>query len=254
MASAESNLSQVELAMCRLVEATETIKFLGPGCLSRFASTPKSHELLVASNQVLTKSYLRAIENQEKEISKKRKPSVKIFAEFSGINDGTYRTLQRIPVIDLYHSIEDDVFEVNGIIYISLTSGLLRKNNLLNRSLQTFIFNEESASLILASDHLQCLMFRGESTRVERNVVFDTRVYDLLQFDSVLAGDDGRIPQYFLRSDTKKPFFKEDEFEEGEKPLGAVIVNKDCCLFGFLNFVNRNPVPLLFGIGSSKCF
>ena len=256
MASAESNLSQVELAMCRFVEETtghETIKFLGPGCLLSFASqhflqstsgTPNSDKFLVASNQVLTKSYLRAIEKEDK--SNERKPSVKIFAEFPGTKNR--KSLERKPLSELYNSLEDDVFEVNGIIYISLIkprSGL-SKNSLLNRSLQVFIFNEETFSSILAADQLRCLVFHGESTRAARSPVFETRAYDLLQFDSILAGDDGTFPKYFLRSDNKS-FFKEDQFEEGEKPLGAVIVSKDSCLAGFLNFVNKNPIPVLFG-------
>ena len=281
MASSESSLSQVELAMCRLVEETtghDTIKFLGPGCLSSFASlsffqsttsgTPNfteawrslsfrtnSDKFLVASNQVLTKSYLRAIENREKEKSKKHKTSVKVLAEFPGTKDR--RSLERKPLSELYNSLEHDVFEVNGIIYISLTklpSGLLRKSSLLNRTLQAIAFNEETVSSILASDQLQCLVFRGESTRTARNAVFDTRAYDLLQFDSVLAGDDEKFPKYFLRSDTSTRFFKEDEFEEGEKPLGAVVVTKDSYLAGFLNFCNKNPVPVLIGIDSGKRF
>ena len=266
MASAENNLSRVELAMCRLVEETtghETIKFLGPGCLASFenvsflqsSSTPNTDKFLVASNQVLTKSYLRAIKRQEKEKSRKRKPSVKVLAEFPGTKNR--RLFERKPLSDLYNSLEDDVFEVNGIIYISLTklrSGPIWKDSLLNRSLQAFLFNEETISSILASDQLQCLVFRGESTRAERNAVFDTKAYDLLQSDSVLAGDDGRFPKYFLRSDTKKRFFKEDEFEGGEKPLGAVIVNEDSYLVGFLNVYNKTPVPVLVGIDSGKRF
>ena len=266
MASTENNLSQVKLAMCRIFEGTtghETIKFLGPGCLSSFASvsflpstsgSPNSDKFLVASNQVLTKSYLRAIEKKEK--SKQRKPSVKIFAEFQGTKDR--RSLERKPLSELYNLLEHDVFEVNGLIYISLTklrSGLW-KNSLLNRSLQAFIFDEETVSSILASHQLQCFVFRGnESSRAERNAVFETRAYGLLQFDSVLAGDDGRFPKYFLRSDTNKRFLQEDEFEEGEKPLGAVIVNKDNShLAGFLNVYGKSLVPVLVGIESGKCF
>ena len=268
MASGKNNPSQVKLAICRLVEETaghEKIKYLGPGCLSSFESvlflqstsgTPNSDKFLVASNQVLTKKYLKAFEEKDK--SKKRKPSVKIFAEFPGTKDR--RSLERIPLSELYNSLERDVFEVNGIIYISvkikLWGGLLWKNSLLNRGLQAFIFDEESVSSILASDQLQCLVFRGESTRTGRNAVFETGAYDLLQLDSVLAGDDGRFPKYFLRSDTNKRFFKEDEFEEGEKPLGAVIVNKDIShLAGFLNVRDdKSLVPVLVGIDLGKRF
>ena len=248
MASAQSSVSEAELAICRLVEETsghETFKYLGPGCLASFESveflhsfgTPNSNYFLVASNQVLTKSHLCAIEKQDKARSNRRKPSVKIVAEFPGSKDRG--SLERKPLSDLYRSLEDDVFEFNGIIYVALTK--LKKGSFLKRSLQVSSISE------LASNQLKCLVFCGERTR-ERNAVFSTRVYDLvLQFDSCLACDESRFSNYmyFLRSEEKKRFLKESEFEEGEKPLGAIIVSKDYQLAGFLNFFKNHPAPVL---------
>lgn len=245
MASAQSSVSEAELAFCRLVEETsghQTFKYLGPGCLASFESveflhslgTPNSNFFLVASNQVLTKNHLCAIEKQDKARSSRRKPSVKIVAEFPGSKDRG--SLERKPLSDLYRSLEDDVFEFNGIIYVALTK--LKKGSFLKRSLQVSSISE------LASNQLKCLVFCGERTR-ERNAVFSTRGYDLLQFDSFLACDESRFSNYFLRSEEKKRFFKEGEFEEGEKPLGAIIVSKDYQLAGFLNFFKNHPAPVL---------
>jgi len=256
MASAQSSVSQ---AICRLVEETsghEKIKFLGPGCLASFPNvqflhsvgTPKSNSFLVASNQVLTKSHLRAIENQDKEKSKRRKPSVKIVAEFLG----TKEKLERKPLDDLYRSFNHDVFELDGIIYVALTKleGLFSKSSLLSRTLEASSFVQGRVS---SSDQLQCLVFCGERTREEKSAVFFTKGYDLLEFDSVLARDDSQFPQYFLRSEEKKRYLKENEFEEGEKPLGAIIVTKDHHrLAGFLHFIDKTPAPVLVGIEPGK--
>jgi len=256
MVSAESKIGG---AMCRLVEETsghETMKFLGPGCLASFPNvqflhsvgTPKSNSFLVASNQVLTKSHLRAIKNQDKEKSKRRKPSVKIVAEFLG----TKENLERRPLGDLYRSFDDDVFELNGVIYVALTKleGRFSKSSLLNRTLEASSFVQARA---FSSDQLQCLVFCEERTREETSAVFSTRAYDLLPFDSVLAADDSRFPSYFLRSEEKKRYLKEDEFEQCEKLLGAVLVSKDRYhVVGFLNFFNKTPAPALFGTETGK--
>lgn len=261
MASAEGNQSQARLGICRLVEETsghETIKFLGTGCLSYFESvsflhsvgTPKSQKFLVASNQVLTKGYLKAIKNQK---SKKAKSCVTIFAEFPGTKDGSL--LERKPLSDFYNSLEHDVFELNDIIYICVTKklqgGVFNKKSLLDRSLHA---SSKTLPSAFASDQLQCLVYCGETTPAKTcsPTTFSIRTYDLLQFDSFLAADDARYPKYFLRSEEKKRFVKEDEFDESEKPLGAVIVNKDYNLAGFLNFHNKIPTPVLVGIDSAK--
>lgn len=258
MASAEGNQSQARLGICRLVEETsghETIKFLGTGCLSYFESisffqsvgTPKSQKFLVASNQVLTKGYLRAIKKQK---SKKAKSCVTIFAELPGTKDGSL--LERKPLSDFYNSLEHDVFELNDIIYICVTKklqgGVFNKKSLMDRSLHASSFKEETLSSAFASDQLQCFVYCGETTAT----TFSMRTYDLLQFESFLAADDARYPKYFLRSEEKKRFLKEDEFDTSEKPLGAVIVNKDYNLAGFLNFHNKIPTPVLVGIDSAK--
>ena len=154
MASAQSSVSEAELAICRLVEETsghETFKYLGPGCLASFESveflhsfgTPNSNYFLVASNQVLTKSHLCAIEKQDKARSNGRKPSVKIVAEFPGSKDRG--SLERKPLSDLYRSLEDDVFEFNGIIYVALTK--LKKGSFLLASIQYFRVGFESAEV-----------------------------------------------------------------------------------------------------------
>lgn len=260
MASAEGNLSQAERGICRLVEETsgcETIKILGPGCLSYFESvsflqsvgrTPNSQNFLVASNQVLTKDYLKAIEDHDKEKPKKDKSAVAIFAEFPGTKNRS--SLERKPLTDFYNSLENDVLELNGIIYICITKKLRRlfkKSSFLGRSLQASSFKEQTLSLNV--DQLQCLVLCGETTHAEVNVAtFSMRAYELLQSDSCLAADDAQLPKYFLRNEERKRFLQEDDFEKSEKPLGAVVLNKNNNLAGFLNFCNKTPAPVLVGI------
>lgn len=265
--SAVSSISNAVLGIGRLVEETsghQTFKHLGPTCLAKFESTQFLYSVamgqppnyfLVASNQVLTKDHLEALEKQEREKrNKKREPSVKIVAEFPGIKDR--RKLERKPLSELYSSL-DDVFELNGIIYVALTKLTLGswhfgKSSLISRALEAIDTEKENvSSLTLTSDQLQCLVFCGErtaSTRGNRNVCeLSTRVYDLLQFDSVLANDESRFPSYFLRNDEKKRFLEEGDFEGDEKPLGAIIFNKDCKLAGVLNFINKHPSPVIVG-------
>ena len=263
--SAVSSISNAVLGIGRLVEETsghETFKHLGPTCLAKFESTqflysvgtPNSNYFLVASNQVLTKDHLAALEKQEQEKrNKKREPSVKIVAEFPGIKD--QRKLERKPLSELYRSLEEDVFELNGIIYVALTkleSRRFGKSSLISRALEAIDTENGNGSSVLTSDQLQGLVFCGErtaSTRVNRNVCeLSTRVYDLLQFDSVLVNDESRSPSYFLRNDENKRFFEEGEFAKDEKPLGAIILNKDCKLAGVLNFINnKHPSPVIVG-------
>lgn len=253
MALAQSSVSQAELAICRLVVETsgfETVEFLGCGCLARCDSVqflhsqlgrPRSNYFLVASNQVLAKCHLRPIVNQEME---KRNPSVKIVVEFLR-KDRT--SLERKPLSKLYRSFDDDVFELSGVIYVALTNldGRLIKSSLLSRSLEAFSLTEGTVSSLLASDQLQCCVFCGEKARQQRNSMFSTRLYDLVQCDN---GDRSRFPNYCLRDQEEKRFFKEDELiKEGGKPLGSVIVNRDFQLVGFLHFVNKHPEAVLVG-------
>ncbi|KAJ7339409.1 hypothetical protein OS493_005804 [Desmophyllum pertusum] len=265
--SADSSIqSNAVLGIGRLVEETsghETFKHLGPTCLAKFESTqfldsmgtPNSNYFLVASNQVLTKDHLKALEKQEREKrNKKRESSVKIVAEFPRIKD--QRKLERKPLSELYSSLEEDVFELNGIIYVALTKLTLGswhfgKSSLINRALEAIDTENGNGSSVLTSDQLQGLVFCGErtaSTRGNRNVCeLSTRVYDLLQFDSFLANDESRPPSYFLRNDENKRFFEEREFAKDEKPLGAIILNKDRKLAGVLNFINKHPSPVIVG-------
>ena len=244
MAAAESSVTQAELAIGRLVVETSIrkelidVESLGPSCLAMFESvgflhssvrTPKTNCFLVTSKRVLPKGQLMAIENPPK---KKKKFSVKIFVEFLGTEAD--RSLQRKPLSDLYSSLEKDVFELNGVTYVAVTNK--KGSSLLSRGLEVFNFSEGSESSVLW-DELQCLDFGGEGTQQEKNVSFSIRAYDLLQRDR-FAGDDSQL---------RKRLLKEGDFQKGDKPLGPIIVNKDCQLAGFLYFYNKHPVPLLFG-------
>ena len=243
MAAAESSVTQAELAIGRLVVETSIrkelidVESLGPSCLAMFESvgflhssvgTPKANCFLVTSKRVLPKGQLMAIENPPK---KKKKFSVKIIVEFLGTE--TDRSLQRKPLSDLYSSLEKDVFELNGVTYVAVTNK--KGSSLLSRGLEVFNFSEGSKSSVLL-DELQCLDFGGEGPQKEENVSFSIRAYDLLQRD--FANDDSRL---------RKRFLKEDDFQKGDKPLGPIIVNKDCQLAGFLYFYKKEPYPLLFG-------
>lgn len=264
MASAVSSINNAKLAFCRLVEETsgrETLKYFGPGCLVKFKSTeflhsvgtPNSNYFLVASNQVLPKGLLGALEKQEKEKRKKREPTVKMVAEFQEIK--SEGRLERKPLSELYRSLEDDVFELDGITYVALTKlehGLFRKSSLLSRALEVVNTTEGNSSTVLTSDQLQCFVFCSDRTinREDRNVgELSTKLYDLLQFDSMLASDESRFSSYFLRNEEKKRFLREDEFQNLDgKPLGSIILDKDCKFGGVLNFVNNNPAPAIVGI------
>lgn len=263
--SAESSINNAKLAFCRLVEETsgrETLRYFGPGCLVKFESTqflhsvgtPNSNYFLVASNQVLSKVLLGALEKQEKEKRKKREPTVKMVAEFQELK--SEGKLERKPLSELYRSLEEDVFELEGITYVALTKleqGLFRKSSLLNRALEVANTTKGNSPTGLTSDQLQCFVFCSERTinREDRNVgELSTIVYDLLQFDSVLANDESRFPSYFLRNEEKKRFLGENEFQNSDgKPLGSIIVDKDCKFGGVLNFINNNPAPAIVGSG-----
>ncbi|KAJ7339412.1 hypothetical protein OS493_005807 [Desmophyllum pertusum] len=212
--SAVSSISNAVLGIGRLVEETsghQTFKHLGPTCLAKFEST----------------QFLYSVAHGT---------TTKLFLGCDSL---------------------DDVFELNGIIYVALTKLTLGswhfgKSSLISRALEAIDTEKENvSSLTLTSDQLQCLVFCGErtaSTRGNRNVCeLSTRVYDLLQFDSVLANDESRFPSYFLRNDEKKRFLEEGDFEGDEKPLGAIIFNKDCKLAGVLNFINKHPSPVIVG-------
>lgn len=256
--SADGSISSAKLAICRLVEETtgrETLKYFGPGCLVKFESTqflhsvgtPMSNYFLVASNQVLSKVLLGALEKQGKE---KRKPSVRMVAEFREMkSDGR---LERKPLRELYRSLEDDVFELDGVTYVALTKleqDLFKKSNLLGRALK--VADTSKRNLSTALDQLQCLVFCSERTinREDRSVgELSTKLYDLLQFDSVLADDESRFPSYFLRNEEKKRFLGENEFQNLDgKPLGSIILDRNCNFGGVLNFVNNHPVPAIVG-------
>ncbi|XP_078382634.1 uncharacterized protein LOC144665279 isoform X2 [Oculina patagonica] len=263
--SAVNSTKDAKLAFCRLVEETsgrETLRYFGPGCLVKFESTqflhsvgtPTSNYFLVASNQVLPKVLLGALEKQEKERRKKREPTVKMVAEFQELK--SEGKLERKPLSELYRSLDEDVFELEGITYVALTKleqGLFRKSSLLNRALEVANTTKGNSPTVLTSDQLQCFVFCSERTinREDRNVgELSTIVYDLLHVDSVLANDESRFPSYFLRNEEKKRFLGENEFQNSDgKPLGSIILGKDCKFGGVLNFINNNPAPALVGSG-----
>lgn len=261
--------SDAELAICRLVEETkghETLKYLGPGCLVNFsdnsipeclhstrdstgkASTWSSERApkyyLVASDEVLKKAQLKALE-------KSQKRTVKIMAEFGGIKDR--KTLERKPLSELYGSLKD-VVESHGMIYVALTKlkiSLFSKSNLLSRALEVAKTEDGNSFTLISSNELHCilfsLVFSGERAfTLRENSELRTREYDLLQFDSVLAREESRFTNYFLRNDEKTRFLKENEFPEDEIPFGAIIL-KDATFVGVLNFDNGYPSPLLVG-------
>lgn len=259
--------SDAELAICRLVEETkghETLKYLGPGCLVNFSdnsipeflhstrdSTGKASSserapkyYLVASDEVLKKAQLKALE-------KSQKRTVKIMAEFGGIKDR--KTLERKPLSELYGSLKD-VVESHGMIYVALTKlkiSIFSKSNLLSRALQVAKTEDGSSFTLMSSNELHCilfsLVFSGERAfTLRENSELRTREYDLLQFDSVLAREESRFTNYFLRNDEKTRFLKEDEFPEDEIPFRAIIL-KDATFVGVLNFDNGHPSPLLVG-------
>ena len=250
------------MAICRLVEETregETLlrrDFLGLGCLAKFESVkflrslgkPKSNFFLVASKRaVLTKSHLMAIKKPRKDGNE---ISVKVVAEFLGMEDS--KLLERRDLSDLCRSLKKDVYDLNGVTYVALTnqkgSSFLR-----SRFLEVYNFSQGGDSSVLR-DELQCLVFRketvSETTQQERTAAFSTQIYDLFHGNRDLATggvDSPFVGVDFSTSASRRRFLKEDEFEKGDMPLGAVIVTKDGQLAGFLDFYNKHPVPLLFG-------
>ena len=250
------------MAICRLVEETregETLlrrDFLGLGCLAKFESVkflrslgkPKSNFFLVASKRaVLTKSHLMAIKKPRKD---GKEISVKVVAEFLGMEDS--KLLERRDLSDLCRSLKKDVYDLNGVTYVALTnqkgSSFLR-----SRFLEVYNFSQGSDSSVLR-DELQCLVFRketvSETTQQERTAAFSTQIYDLFHGNRDLATggvDSPFVGVDFSTSARRRRFLKEDEFEKGDMPLGAVIVTKDGQLAGFLDFYNKHPLPLLFG-------
>ncbi|XP_022806783.1 uncharacterized protein LOC111343857 [Stylophora pistillata] len=274
MASAsEVFRSDTTLAVCRLVEETkghEMLKYLGPGCLVHFSDTctPKilssnssgktsiseraSSYFLVASAEVLKKIQLEAFEN-------KPNRSVKIVAEFVRARDG--RTLERktlspIREGELCRAL-DDIVESDGMIFIALSKlkrSIFSKSNLFSRALEVVEVQGENSSARMAND-LQCILFTlvtsgKKAFRLQDNPVFGTKVYDLLQFDTVLTREDpSRFPRYFLRNEERKRFLAEDEFPKDEIAFGAIIL-QGVMFAGVLNFDNsdnRQPSPVFVG-------
>lgn len=257
-ADTDSTTRDSRLAICRLVEETrghETVKYYGPGCLVEFESTeflhsvgtPKSKYFLVASNQVLRRDILETLQKQEtkEKSTKKREPSVRMVAEFAGMKIG--ESLERKPLNELYSNLEEDVFELGGITYLAVTKpklkpGFFRKSTLLSRALEGTIYSP------MTSDQLQCVVLCSERTIDRKDKELSTKVYDLLQRDSVLAHDESQCPSYFLRNEKKKRFLTEDEFRNLDGiPLGSIILNRDGKFGGVLNFIKTLPAPAMVG-------
>ena len=262
MAVAKICVEQAEQAICRLVDETSQGKkllrrdLLGLGCLAKFESVEflrplgkslNSKLFLVASKRaVLTKDHLMAIKKPRKG---RKKISVKVFAEFLSMEDG--KVLERKDLSELCRSLEEDVFDLNSVTYVALTnqkgSSFLR-----SRCLEVYNFSEGSEPSVLW-DQLQCLVFSketvSETTERESPVAFSTRIYDLFHCHHVFAaGDDSKVGDVDVSTSASgRRVRKEDEFEKGDVPLGAIIITKDCQLAGFLDFYNKHPVPLLFG-------
>ena len=263
MAAANVCVGQAEQAICRLVDETSEGKkllrrdLLGLGCLAKFESVEflrplgkplNSKFFLVASKRaVLTKDHLMAIKKPRKD---RKKISVKVFAEFLSMEDS--KVLERKDLSELCRSLEEDVYDLNGVTYVALRN---QKGSsfLSSRCLEVYNFSEGSESSVLW-DQLQCLVFSketvAETTQQElRPVAFSTRIYNLFHCDHVFAaGDDSKVGDVDVSTSASgRRVRKEDEFEKGDVPLGAIIITKDCQLAGFLDFYNKHPVPLLFG-------
>ena len=266
MAAAKVCVGQAEQAICRLVEETSQGKkllrrdFLGLGCLAKFESVEflrplgkplNSKFFLVASKRaVLTKDHLMAIKKPRKD---RKKISVKVFAEFLSMEDS--KVLERKDLSELCRSLEEDVYDLNGVTYVALRN---QKGSsfLSSRCLEVYNFSEGSESSVLWN-HLQCLVFSketvSETTQQESAVAFSTRIYDLFYCDHggdhvFAAADDSQVGDVDVSTSASgRRVRKEDEFEKGDVPLGAIIMTKDWQLAGFLDFYNKHPVPLLFG-------
>ena len=263
-AAAVSSTRDAKLAICRLVEETsghETVRYFGPGCLVKFESTeflhsvgtPKSNYFLVASYEVLRKDILETLKKQEtkQKSTKKREPSVRMVAEFPGIKIGG--RLERKPLNELYSNLEEDVFELDGITFLAITELKLetatpfKKSSLLRRALEGNMSSQKT------SDQLKCVVLCSGRTidKRDKNIGhLSAKVYDLLQRDSVLTPttSTSQFPSYFLQNEEKKRFLVEDEFRNLDgKPLGSIILNGDGKFVGVLNFIKKQPAPVLIG-------
>ena len=258
-AASVTSSKDARLAICRLVEETsghEKVRYFGPGCLVKFESvqflypegTPKSNYFLVASNQVLRKDILQTLETKE-ESTKKQEPYVRMVAEFPGRK--IWGRLERKALNELYSTLKEDVFELDGITYLAVTKlkfepGLFRKSSLLSRAL------EGNMSSLMTSDQLQCVVLCSERTIDKRDKDAGQnlleKVYDLLQRDSILAREESQFPSYFLRNEENTRFFREDEFRNLDgKPLGSIILDRDGKFRGVLNFIKNQPAPAIVG-------
>ena len=251
MAASAGKAVNVEHAICRIVEETSgctTLKYFGLGCLVKFESTeflnsvgtPSSNYFLVASNLVLRKVLLGTLQ-------KKSEPSVIMVAEFQDLKVGG--KLERKPLNELYNSLEDDVFEYAGIIYVALTklsASRFWKSSLLSRAL-------EGRSSLMTSDQLQCIVLCNERTvnREDRDTgELSTKLYDLLQFDESAYMYESHFPSYFLRNKDLKQFVREGEFQNFDgDPLGSIIVTRDTKFGGVLNIIEDKPAPAFVGSG-----
>ena len=131
MAAAKVCVGQAEQAICRLVDETSQGKkllrrdLLGLGCLAKFESVEflrplgkplNSKFFLVASKRaVLTKDHLMAIKKPRKD---RKKISVKVFVEFLSMEDS--KVLERKDLSELCRSLEEDVYDLNGVTYVAL--------------------------------------------------------------------------------------------------------------------------------------
>ena len=243
-----------EHAICRIVEETsghKTLKYYGPGCLVMFESTeflgtPKSKFFLAASNQVLSKDLLGAL-------LKKSEPSVVMVAEFQDLK--VKGKLERKPLNELFSSLEDDVFENAGIIYVTLTklrpTGIW-KSSLLRRALEGNTL--EGMPCSMTSDQLQCIVLCNERriNREDRDIgELSTKLYDLHPVDQgAYMFHCSQFPAYLLGNKEKKPFATEDDFESSHgEPLGAIILTIDAKFRGVLNFSEKRPTPAFVGSG-----
>lgn len=234
-------------AICRIVEDTsghERLKYFGPGCLVKFENTeflnsvrtPRSNYFLVASSQVLRKDLLGTLQ-------RKSELSVVMIAEFQC--PGVRGKLERKPLNELYSSLEDDVFEQAGIIYVSLTK--LRASRFRSRAL-------DGRFSLMTSDELRCIVLCNDRTinREQRDMgEVSTKVYDLRQIDQgAYMFHWSRFPNYCLRNEVEKVFTTEDEFQsfDGE-PLGSIILTRDAKFVGVLNFIEKQPAPAFVGSG-----
>lgn len=90
---------------------------------------------------------------------------------------------------ELYSNLEEDVFELDGIIYLvvikfKLQLGFLRKSILLSRVLEGNLF------FLMILDQLQCVVLCSERMIDRRDKDFLlVKVYDFFQCDSVFVYD-----------------------------------------------------------------